>query len=99
MLGPYGIALAIGSAHGIIILMNFTRFPHEICLYAGKFQSRTFVLLRQADNFAIASPSPELDNSFLDVIDKNLKKKLKWKDLLSSFNRSEIQKTSLSANI
>ena len=73
-------------AYGIIASINFDIFPHEPRLYVGKVQGQTLIFLRQVDDFTIASPSPELANSFLEMIDNHLKRKLKLQDLLSSLN-------------
>ena len=57
--------------------MNFASCPHEPCLCAGNFNGHDIMFLRQVDDFAIASPTPEIASLFLDKLDKCLKQKLK----------------------
>ena len=56
-------------------------------------QRQTHGVLRQVDDFAIASPNKKHANSFLDVLDGHLKQKMKHQDNLSSFNGLDVKQT------
>jgi len=79
--------------------LNFKSCPHEPCLYTGNFRGCRLIFLRQVDDFAIASPTPDLASSFLDELDKHLKQKLKRQGLLTSFNGLDVTQTSLYTKI
>ena len=59
--------------HSILLKLNFRSCPHEPFLHAGRYEEQPLVFLRQVDDFAVASKSPELANSFLDDLDSNLR--------------------------
>ena len=96
---PESPRLWANHMHKMLTAMNFKSCPHEPCLHDGEFNGKILIFLRQVDDFAIASPIPELASSFLDTLDKNLKQKLKGQGLLSSFNALDVQQTSLHTKI
>ena len=63
--------------HTTLVSLNFKSCPHELCLHAGDFQGNAIFFKRKLDDFAIATPNQKLTDSFLDVLDRYLKQKLK----------------------
>jgi len=96
---PESPRLWANHIHNILATLNFKSCPHEPCLYTGTFNGCRIIFLRQVDDFAIASPTPELASSFLDELDKHLKQKLKRQGLLTNFNGLDVHQTSLYTKI
>ena len=83
--------------HKKLLSLNFKSFPHEPCLHAGEFHGKNSMLLRQVEDFSIATPNKELEDSFLDIVDGHLKQKLKSQETLSAFNGLDVRQTSCHA--
>ena len=63
---------------------------HEPCLYLGIINGQRVLLLRQVDDFAVATPSESLASHVFDLIDEHLTIPLKCLGLISLFNGLDI---------
>ena len=76
-----------------LVSFNFKSCPHELCLHVGEFHGKTIILIRQVGDFAIAIQDKKLVDSFLEVLDSNLKQK-KREGLISSFDGLDVHQSS-----
>ena len=66
---------------------------HEPCLYSGIINNTRVILMRQVDDFAIASPDAHTAAILLDIIDEKLSIPLKRQGLIDMFNGIDITQT------
>ena len=64
---------------------------HEPCLYHGVIDGQRVILLRQVDNFAVASTNTQICNKVIDHISKSPTAPMKKLGLIDDFNGVQIQ--------
>ena len=79
---------------GILQNMGFHPTTHEPCLYRGVFHDQTVYLLRQVDDFALASPTASLANTLISEIDSKMTMQMKSLGCITRFNGIDIEQTS-----
>ena len=77
-------------ADRILRAIGLNPTTHEPCLYSGIIDDQRVLLLRQVDDFAVATPSESLASRVFDLIDEHLTIPLKRLGLISLFNGLDI---------
>jgi len=88
---PPGTACSPGPPG--ISKLNFKNTTYEPCLYRGEIDGDSVFLLRQVDDFSVASPSEAVANVIFSILQANLKQPLKLLGLLSMYNRIDISQS------
>jgi hypothetical protein len=80
-------------ANSILRLLGLTPTIHEPCLYSGIVDGQRVLLMRQVDDFAIATSNESTANALLDLMDNRMNIPLKRQGLLNMFNGIDIVQT------
>lgn len=73
--------------------IGLTPTTHEPCLYSGIINGERVILMRQVDDFAIATQNADTANILLDEIDERLSIPLKRQGLIDIFNGINVTQT------
>lgn len=77
----------------ILRKIGLTPTTHEPCLYSGVLLGERVLLMRQVDDFAVASPSSKLADHLFDLIDECLSIPMRRQGLVSLYNGLDILQT------
>jgi hypothetical protein len=80
-------------ADRILRSIGLTPSTHEPCLYSGIITNQRVLLLRQVDDFSVATPSASTANHIFDLIDDHLTIPLKRMGLVTLFNGLDVTQT------
>ena len=81
-------------ADGILRSIGLHPTTHEPCLYSGVVDGQRVLLLRQVDDFVVATSTESLACRVFDLIDNHLTIPLKRLGLITLFNGLDIVQTS-----
>ena len=73
--------------------LNLTPLTTEPCIYKGSFLSKPILVLRQTDDFAVASTDETIAKAFIAAINSKMSIDIKYEGLLERFNGVDIQQT------
>lgn len=80
-------------ADKIIRMFSLTPTTHEPCLYSGIVNGERVLLMRQVDDFAVATDTEATANMLFDMIDDQLTFPLKRMGLITMFNGIDVDQT------
>jgi hypothetical protein len=90
---PEAPRLWVKPADKILCTIGLTPTTHEPCLYSGLINGHRILLLRQVDDFSLATPSESTANTVFDLIEEHLTIPLKRLGLITLFNGLDVDQT------